>query len=67
MIMSGLFHWGALVPCEVKETALSCDHGVDAKKTKSYSEGRPRLRNKNVPLRHGRKKEPRRFSRIIEY
>ena len=32
MIMSGLIHWGALLrePYGVKETALSCDHGVDA-------------------------------------
>ena len=32
MIMIGLIHWGALLrePYGVKETALSCDHGVDA-------------------------------------
>ena len=50
---------------EVKETPLSCDHVVDTKMV-SYSEGRPCLRNNKLHLRHGRKKEPRKFRCIVE-
>ena len=70
IIMSGLIHWGALLrePYGFKGTALSSDHGVDAVSYfKSYSEERSRLRNKNLHLRHGRKREPRSFCRIIKY